>query len=79
MGAISKAFPGPQRTPMTAEIKDIKRLLTELEDFSLTNWEAEFVSSLLDQIALYQGEFILTAAQGDWLNRLADKYDLEPA
>lgn len=64
---------------MTDEIKDIKRLLTELEDFSLTNWESEFVSNLLNQIALYQGEFILTAAQGDWLNRLADKYDLEPA
>lgn len=79
MGALSKAFPAPARQPMTAEVKDIKRLLNELEDFSLTNWESEFVASLIDQIALYQGGFYLTAAQGDWLNKLASKYDLDPA
>lgn len=79
MGAISKAFPPMGRKPMTAEVKDIKRLLNELEDFALTNWESEFVASLLDQITLYEGGFYLTAAQGDWLNRLANKYDLDPA
>lgn len=79
MGAISKAFPPLSRKPMTPEVKDIKRLLSELEDFSLTNWESEFVASLLDQITLYEGEFYLTPAQGDWLNRLAIKYDLDPA
>lgn len=79
MGAISKAFPSMSKKPMTAETKDIKRLLNELEDFALTNWESEFVASLLDAITLYEGGFVLSAAQGDWLNRLATKYDLEPA
>ena len=64
---------------MTAETKEIKRLLSELDDFNLTDWEAEFVASLQDQLALYEGGFVLTASQGDWLNRLANKYDLEPA
>lgn len=68
-----------QRAPLTAEVKDIKRLLGELEDHNLTNWETEFVASLQDQISLYQGEFYVTDAQGDWLNKLADKYDLSPA
>lgn len=79
MGAISKAFPPLGRKPMTAETKDIKRLLTELEDFNLTNWEAEFVANLLEKVTLYEGGFTLSASQGDWLNRLAEKYDLAPA
>lgn len=76
--AFLKAFEKP-RTPLTAEVKDIKRLLNELEDQKLTNWETEFVASIQDQISLYQGEFYITDAQGDWLNKLADKYDLSPA
>jgi hypothetical protein len=79
MGALSKAFARSQRSPLTAELKDILRLLNELEDFNLTNWESEFVAGLQDTISVYQGEARITDAQGDWLNRLADKYDLEPA
>lgn len=77
--AISSAFPPLGRQPMTAEVRDIKRLLNELEDFNLTDWETGFVADLLDKITLYEGGFHLTAAQGDWLNRLAIKYDLSPA
>lgn len=79
MGAISKALQSANRAAMTTEIKDVERLLNELEDFNLTNWESEFVANLLDQLSIYQGEFFLTPAQGDWLNRLADKYDLVPS
>lgn len=79
MGALSKAFAGAGRAPLTAELKDILRLLNELEDFNLTDWETEFVASLNDAINIYQGEARITDAQGDWLNRLADKYDLERA
>lgn len=79
MGALAKAFPPLGRRPMTPEVKDIKGLLNELEDHNLTNWESEFVAGLLDQIELYQGGFAPSDAQGDWLNRLADKYDLERA
>lgn len=68
-----------RRAPLTAEIKDILRLLNELEDQNLTNWETEFVASLKDSISLYQGEAYISEAQGDWLNKLADKYDLNPA
>lgn len=64
---------------MTAEMKDVLRLLNELEDHNLTNWETEFVASLKDSISLYQGEAYISESQGDWLNKLADKYDLSPA
>lgn len=73
-----KSFTKP-RAPMTAEIKDIKRLCEELEDHNLTDWETEFVASIKDRIALYQGETLISESQGDWLNKLAEKYDLSPA
>jgi len=73
-----KAFVKP-RAELTAEMKDVKRLLDELEDQNLTNWETEFVANLQDQISIYQGEAYISGAQGGWLNRLADKYDLSPA
>jgi hypothetical protein len=79
MGAISKAFPPHGRKPMSAEVRDVKRLLNELEGFNLTNWEIEFVADLLDKVALYAGGFRMTTAQEDCLNRLAVKYDLDPA
>lgn len=79
MGALSKAFPPAGRRPMTAEVRDIKRLLNELTDHNLTEWESDFVFSLLEHITMYDGGFKMSAAQGDWLNRLADKYGLEPA
>ena len=72
-----KAFVKP-RAELTAEMKDVKRLLDELEDQNLTNWETEFVASLQDRISLYQGEAYVSDAQGDWLTKLADKYDLSP-
>lgn len=68
-----------RRAPLTAEMKDILRLLNELEDQNLTNWETEFVANLKDSISLYQGEAYVSDAQGDWINKLADKYDLNPA
>lgn len=79
MGAISKALVNAGRAPLTAELKDVLRLLNELEDFNLTDWESEFVASINDRINIYQGEAVISGAQGDWLNKLAEKYDLEPA
>lgn len=79
MGAISKALVGAGRAPLTAELKDVLRLLNELEDFNLTDWESDFVASLNESINIYQGEAVISDAQGDWLNKLAEKYDLEPA
>lgn len=76
MGVL-KAFQKP-RAALTAEMKDIKRLLDELEDQNLTNWETDFVAGLQDKISLYQGEAYISDAQGDWLSRLAEKYDLSP-
>lgn len=78
MGILKKAFE-PHRRSMSEEIKDVKRLCDELEDQNLTDWETEFVASIQDRITLYQGETHISDAQGDWLNRLADKYDLSPA
>lgn len=80
MGTLSKAFVGAGRAPLTAELKDVLRLLNELEDFNLTDWESEFVASLNDKINIYQGETVISDAQYDVLDRLAEKYDLaDPA
>lgn len=79
MGALSKAFVGAGRAPLTAELKDVLRLLNELEDFNLTDWESEFVASINDRINIYQGEAFISDAQYDCLGELAEKYDLEPA
>lgn len=78
MGLLKKAFE-QERLPLSEEIKEVKRLCGELQDFALTDWEAEFVASIQDRILVYKGETYITDAQGDWLNRLADKYDLSPA
>lgn len=64
---------------MTDETKDIRRLLSELQDCNLTNWEMEFVSDTMDRITLYGGRAILSDKQGDWLTKLADKYGLARA
>lgn len=74
---ILNAFEKSKRA-MTAEMADIKRLCDELEDHNLTDWETEFVASIKDRISLYQGETYISDAQGDWLNKLAEKYDLSP-
>lgn len=80
MGAISKALVGAGRAPLTAELKDVLRLLNELEDFNLTDWGSEFVASINDRINIYQGEAVISDAQYDCLDSLAAKYDLaDPA
>lgn len=80
MGAISKALVNAGRAPLTAELKDVLRLLNELEDFNLTDWESEFVASINDRINIYQGETVISDAQYDCLDSLAAKYDLaDPA
>ncbi len=73
-GSVKYNQPAP-----TAEVKEISRLLSELEDCNLTNWETGFVADLQDKIKLYEGGAYITEKQGDWLNRLAEKYGLAPA
>jgi hypothetical protein len=76
MGILKDALRAANRPEMTPEMKDILRLLNELQDCNLTNWEDEFVSDLHDRVTLYRGAAIISEAQGDVLDRLADKYDL---
>lgn len=75
MGKIESAL----QIPKTAEIEDVDNLLDRLSSENLTNWESDFVSNLQDKIVKYKGAATFSDSQFDWLNRLAEKYDLDPA
>lgn len=75
MGKIESAL----QIPKTAEIEDVDNLLDRLSSENLTNWESDFVSNLQDKIVKYKGAATFSDLQLDWLNRLAEKYDLDPA
>jgi hypothetical protein len=61
---------------LSKEMKDILRLLNELTDHNLTNWEAGFVDDMRTRVILYGNRIIISEAQGAQLDKLADKYDL---
>jgi len=56
------------------ETKELDRLLAELSDCDLSEWDADFVHDMIKRLAKHGNNVNVTGKQQEQLNRMKDRY-----
>jgi hypothetical protein len=58
-----------------AEIAELDKLLSKLQDCDLGEWDQDFVDSMVKKLALFERRTVITPRQWEQLERLRSQYN----